>query len=238
MHAKIAKDTNRKVINYKLSRYTCYLIFLKCAPVARISWTNITYLLPIKDESKRNYYINLCIKHHLSKRDLRKLIKDKSFERLVNKPEHIELISLKREYSLFNDIKNPIIIEIDENKMIKSEKYLETTILSEIEFILTQFGEEYCFKGSQYKINNYYIDILLFNIEFNCYVVVELKLRKLKVEDKAQTEMYMKLIDEHLKKAYHNKTIGIIISKEQDKFVANFVRSEVLMPLTYELKNK
>ena len=113
-----------------------------------------------------------------------------------------------------------------------------STILSEIEFILTQLGSGYTFVGSQYKINNYYIDILLFNIKMNCYVVVELKLRNLKIEDKAQVEMYMKLVDENLKESYHSKTLGIIISKEQDKFVANFVRSDNLIPLTYEIINK
>jgi len=67
---------------------------------------------------------------------------------------------------------------------------------------------------------------------------VELKIKKLKVEDKAQVEMYMKLVDDNLKKAHHNKTIGIIISKEQDNYVANFVRSEALIPLTYELEKE
>lgn len=114
---------------------------------------------------------------------------------------------------------------------------MELTILSEIEFILTQLGKGFTFVGSQYKMKKYYIDILLFNIELNSYVVVELKTRKLKVEDKAQVESYMKLVDDNLKKAYHNKTIGIIISKEQNGYVANFVRSEVLVPLTYELVN-
>ena len=71
----------------------------------------------------------------------------------------------------------------------------------------------------------------------NSYVVVELKVRKLKVEDKAQVEMYMKLVDENIKKSTQNKTIGIIISKEQDKFVATFIKSDKL-PLTYELINK
>ena len=123
-------------------------------------------------------------------------------------------------------------------KMINNEKDLELTILSEITFVLTQLGKGFAFIGNQYKINNYYIDILLFNIELNCYVVVELKVRKLKVEDKAQVEMYIKLIDENIKKATQNKTMGIIISKEQDKFVVNFIKSDKLIPLTYELINK
>ena len=152
--------------------------------------------------------------------------------------DNIEIVQNKKGYSVLNDMRNPIIIKVDKNKMINNEKDLELTILSEIEFILTQLGKGFCFIGSQYKISNYYIDILLFNIELNCYVVVELKTRRLKVEDKAQVEMYMKLVDENIKKATQNKTIGIIISKEQDKFVVNFIKSDKLIPLTYELINK
>ena len=215
-----------------------YESFSTFAPLERISWTNIKILLPIKDINKRNYYLNLCIERNLSKRQLEKEIKVNSYERLIDKPKHIELIVSKEKNLITTNMKNPIIIKVDKNKIIKSEKDLELTILSEIEFILTQLGIGYTFVGSQYKINNYYIDILLFNIKSNCYVVVELKLRNLKIEDKAQVEMYMKLVDENLKESYHSKTIGIIISKEQDKFVANFVRSDNLIPLTYELINK
>ena len=70
----------------------------------------------------------------------------------------------------------------------------------------------------------------------NAFVVVELKLRSLRKEDKAQMEFYMKLIDEQVKEAYHNKTIGIIISKESDEFIVNFVRQEDIIPLSYEIE--
>jgi len=226
--------------NTNLKRFRqFFLLFPKGAPLAhQLSWTNITLLLPIKNENKRNYYINLCIEKNLSKRKLIEEIKSNSYERLINKPNNVELIVPKKGYTILDDMKNPIIIKLEKNGEIKSEKDLELIILSEIEFILTQLGKGFCFLGSQYKINNYYIDILLFNIELNCYVVVELKVRKLKVEDKAQVEMYMKLVDENIKKATQNKTIGIIISKEQDKFVVNFIKSDKLIPLTYELINK
>ena len=216
-----------------------YNAFPKCAPVGRvITWSHIREVLPIKDENKRNYYINLCIERNLSKRELIEEIKSNSYERLINKTKNVELIVPKKEYTILEDMKNPIIIKVDKNKTIKSEKDLELTILSKIEFILTQLGKGFCFIGSQYKINNYYIDILLFNIELNSYVVVELKTRKLKVEDKAQVEMYMRLVDENLKKATQNKTIGIIISKEQEDYVVNFVRSNDLIPLIYEIVRK
>ncbi len=202
----------------------------------QITWSHIVEVLPIKEENIRNFYLNEVIKNNLSVRKLREEIKSNSYERLINKPDHIELIVPQERYAITSDMKNLIIIKVDKNKQIKNEKDLELTILSEISFILKQLGIGYTFIASQYKINNYYIDILLFNIKMNCYVVVELKLRKLKVEDKAQTEMYMKLVDETLKESHHSKTLGIIISKEQEQFVVNFVKSDSLIPLTYELQ--
>ena len=214
-----------------------YLEIPKCATLWRVSWSIIRIILPIKDINRRNYYFNLSVEQNLSVRQLQEKIKSNSYERLINKPINVELIISKKEYTILEDIKNTIIIKVDKNKIIKSEKDLELTILSEITFVLTQLGRGFAFIGNQYKINNYYIDILLFNIELNSYVVVELKTRKLKVEDKAQVEMYMKLVDENIKKSTQNKTIGIIISKEQDDYVANFVRSNDLIPLTYEVIN-
>lgn len=85
--------------------------------------------------------------------------------------------------------------------------------------------------------NNYFIDMLLYNYKYNCFVVEEIKCRKLKKEDKGQVEFYMNLVDKYVKEPSNNPTIGIIITKEQDKFVANFVRSEKLIPLTYEIVN-
>lgn len=203
----------------------------------QISWTHYKRLLPIKDENKRNYYINLCIKNHLSERELGREIKSNSYERLINKPDKIDII-VPIKPTITTDMKNPIIIEV--NKEIKTEKDLELNILANLDFFFKQLGEGFLYAGHQYKINdgknNYYIDILLFNIKLNCYVVVELKLRSLKKEDKAQIEFYMNLIDEQVKEVHHNKTIGIIISKESDKLIVNFIKRENIIPLSYELK--
>ena len=215
-----------------------YIAFQKRGPLARtLTWSHYLCLLPIKDENKRNYYINLCIKNNLSKRELVKEIKSNSYERLIDKPDKIDVIVLEK-YSITTEMKNPIIIEV--NREIKSEKDLELSILANLSYFFKQLGEGFTYVGHQYKIvknnQNYYVDILLFNIELNCYVLVELKLRSLKKEDKAQMEFYMKLVDEQLKKPFHNKTIGIIITKETDEFIVNFVGSEEIIPLSYELE--
>ena len=220
-----------------------YLIFLNRPPVGAISWSHYRELLPIKDENKRNYYINLCITNNLSKRQLIEEIKNNSYERLLKKPEHIEIIENKETiiYNIKEHLKNPIIIKLSKEEQIKKEKELQLIILSKLKDFFMELGYGYTFAGSEYKIKfgnkNYYIDILLFNCELNCYVVVELKMRELKKEDKAQIEFYMKYIDDNLKRSFHNKTIGIIITRKQDKFILSFVSTENIIPITYKVKN-
>ena len=137
-------------------------------------------------------------------------------------------------------MKNPIIIPIQ--RKINNEYDLELNILANLDCFFKQLGSGFLYAGHQYKLikdnHNYFMDILLFNIELNCFVVVELKLRSLKKEDKAQMEFYMKLVDEQVKKPFHNKTIGIIITKESNHFIVNFVKDEDIIPLYYELKER
>lgn len=216
-----------------------YITFPKLATVwQQLTWSKIKVLLPIKDENKRNYYINLCIEKNLSTRELVSEIKSESFERLKFKPDNIEILAPKAENDICSSFKDPIIIK--KSSEIKSEKDLETTIIAQIEYFCNQLGSGFAFLGSEYKIidnnRNYYIDILLFNINYNCYVVVELKLRKLKIEDKVQVELYMNKIDNTIKKPFHNKTIGIIITKEQDKFIANLIANNNIYSITYQLQ--
>ena len=214
-----------------------YLYFEKGALLRhQLTWTHIRKLLPIKNENKRNFYINLCIKNNLSERELTKEIKLNSYERLIEKPDKIE-IETPKTYSITTDMKNPIIIPIQSE--VKNEHDLELSILANLDYFFKQLGQCFAYIAHQYKLvknnHNYFVDILLFNYEFNAFVIIELKLRSLRKEDKAQMEFYMNLVDEQVKKAFHNKTIGIIISKESDNFIVNFVRSDDIIPLYYEL---
>ena len=204
----------------------------------QLSWSYYRYLISIKDENKRNYYFNIVIKNHLSVRELRKEIKSNSYERLIDKEIKINIL-IPQKNKITTNMKNPIIIEID--KEIKNEHDLELSILANLDYFFKQLGNGFLYAGHQYKINdgknNYYIDILLFNYELNCFIVVELKTRSLRKEDKAQ-KYYMKLVDEEIKKPFHNKTIGIIISKESNNFIVNFVKSNDIIPLYYELQKR
>ena len=142
-----------KGYNYtNLSRFRkFYLLFPILAPVAQLSWSLITILLPIKDENKRNYYINLCLKNNLSKRELINEIKSNSYERLIDKPNKIE-IETPKTYSITTDMKNPIIIPV--NHEVKNEHDLELNILANLDYFFKQLGNGFLYAGHQYKISD------------------------------------------------------------------------------------
>ena len=131
------------------------------------------------------------------------------------------------------------MIKNNNNYEIMSEKILKKLILEDIEFFMKELGNSFSFIGSEYKIrigNNYnYIDLLLFNYEYNCFVVIELKVTELKKEYIGQIQVYMNYIDENLKKFNQNKTIGIIICKQNNKYVIKYCSDDRIIAREYEL---
>ena len=120
-----------------------------------------------------------------------------------------------------------------------SEKVLQQLILVDIPSFLKELGNGFTFIENEYKIkigNRYnYIDLLLFNIEFNCYVVVELKVTELKKEYIGQLEIYMNYIDNNLKTINHGKTIGIIICKKDNKYIIEYCTDKRIISREYKL---
>lgn len=222
-----------------------YTIIQKGAPLEHqlnISWTNWKYLLPIKNENERNYYINQCILNNLSKRELAKLIKEKAYDRLSYAyKNNIKIINSKNEasYSLKDMLLDPIIIKSPGNENI-SEKVLKKYILDELRDFFLQLGSGFLYAGSEYKLDYYgkhfYVDILLFNINLNCYIPVELKLNSTNYKDVSQVQLYRKIIDNTIKKKYHNKSIGLIISKKNDNFIFEYVNDEGVYLISYDLE--
>ena len=212
-----------------------YLTFKNVGPPAQqLTWTNLSIIITIKEESNRNYYNNLCIKQNLSKRQLQEKIKNKEYERLEYKDD-IELITDDKIITIKDMIKNPVLIKTNEGIDKLSEKALKQFILEKIEDFLLELGYGFLFAGSEYKLGKHKCDLLFFNTELNSYIVIELKIRKLKPIDIGQIKYYMNYIDTNIKKDYMNKTIGIILCKEDDKIVVKYVTDERILFTTYEL---
>ena len=144
----------------------------------------------------------------------------------------------KEEVKVYDLIKNSIIIK-NNNYEIVSEKVLQKLILEDIPSFLEELGSGFTFIKNEYKIklgNRYnYIDLLLFNIEFNCYIIVELKVTELKKEHIGQIQVYMNYIDNNLRKINQDKTIGIIICKKNNAFVMEYCSDNRVFSKEYKL---
>ena len=222
-----------------LKRYRqFYMLIQKGAPMAhQLSWSQYVELLSIKDMPKVMFYINLCIKHNLTKRQLRERIKSKEYERLS---ESAKSKFVANEEPLLPDlVKNPILIKKSDKYTEISEKVLQQIILEDIKNFMQELGTGFCYISNEYPIkigNNYnYIDLLLYNIDFNCYIVVELKVTKLKKEHIGQIEVYMNYIDRNLKKISQDKTIGIIICKKDNEYIIEYCSDKRIISREFEL---
>ena len=238
---RLFNDTGRKYNITALKRIRqFYLVVEKGVPLAhQLTWSHYCELLPLKDINEINYYVKITIEQCLSKRQLRERIRNKEYQRLDDKTK-LKLIN-KEEIDIKDNIKNPIIIKnkLDIDKEIVSEKILQRLILEDIPSFLEELGTGYSFIKNEYKIKlgeRYnYIDLLLFNIEYNCYVVVELKVTELKKEHIGQIQIYMNYIDNSLRKITQDKTIGLIICKKDNKYVVEYSSDKRILSREYEL---
>ncbi len=242
----IIKEYSKKLTNDLGKGYTTsglkrmrqfYWLIEKGAPVAhQLTWSHYSELLPLKNFNEILYYIQMCIIHNLSKRQLRERIKNKEYERLDDESKE-KLISLQ-ETSVVDFIKNPIAIKNNTNKEIMSEKALQKVILEDIPAFLDELGSGFTFIRNEYKIKIgdrfNYIDLLLYNIKFNCYVVVELKVTELKKEHIGQIEVYMNYIDKNIREINQDKTIGIIICKKNNRFIMEYCSDSRILAREYQ----
>ena len=214
-----------------------YHLLEKLATVSQqLSYGHYIELLPYEDINKIQYYIKSVELNNLSIRQLRERIRSNEYEMLDEKTRN-KLINKERQ-NVIDFVKNPIIIKNKNNYENISEKLLQMIILEDIESFMKELGNSFCFIGSEYKIllgTTYnYIDLLLFNIEYNCYVVIELKVTELKKEHIGQIEVYMNYIDQNIRKINQDKTIAIIICRENNEYVIKYCSDDRIITREYE----
>ena len=210
----------------------------KVAPlVQQLSWSQCLILFPIKDVNEIFYYALQVKNRRLSKRQLEEIVRNKEYYRLPIETKE-KLIS-NNSLEVKDLVPNPILIKNNYNIEINTEKALHYLILEDIESFMRELGNSFSFIGSEYKIkigDSYHkIDLLLFNIKYNSYVVVELKVTEFKVEYISQVQKYMNYIDKNIKEISNNNTIGIIICKKENKFVIEYCSDERIAVREYAL---
>ena len=200
-----------------------------------ITWSNVCEILKLKDLNEIEYYLNLSNKLCLTKLELRTKIKSKEYERLDSKIK--EKLLKQEEVSVKDKIPDPIVLEGLEYKEKLTEKIVQKWIDENPASFCEALGEGYTYVKSQYKIkigSNYnYIDILLFNYISNSFVVVEIKVTELKKEHIGQIETYMNYVDINLKKDFHNKTTGILLVRENNKWLIKYINNDGIIIRNY-----
>ena len=203
----------------------------------KLSISHIRQLFSLNDSNEINYYANQIEKRNLSKRQLEEIIKNKEYKRLP--AETKKKLALAYKIEIKDLVPNPILIRNKNNIEIINEKTLHHLILEEIELFMKELGSSFSFIGSEYKIKigdrNHHIDLLLFNIKFNCYVVIELKVTEFKAEYISQVQKYMNYIDKNIKEMSNNNTMGILICKRENKFVIEYCSDDRIAVREYEL---
>ena len=203
---------------------------------AKLSWSHFCEIIWF-DDDKFQYYVKITELNNLSIRQLREKIKSNEYERVPKKTKN-KLINQDKS-SAVDFVKNPILIRNSNRYNIFSEKILQKLILEDIENFLEELGIGFTFIKSEYPIklgNRYnYIDLLLYNIKYRCYVVVELKVTELKKEHTGQIMTYMNYINENIKTLEENETVGIIICKQDNEYVIRYCSDDRIIAREYEL---
>ena len=238
---KLKFDLNKNYsvrLLYRMLKYYNFVSKEKVPTVsAKLSWSHYDEILRFDDISKITYYIKISEEQNLSIRQLRNRIKSNEYERLPESAKN-KIIS-KDESNVVDFVKNPILIKNSNKYDIFSEKVLQKLILEDIENFLDELGNGFTFIKSEYpiKLNDRYnyVDILLYNIKYKCYVVVELKITELKKEHTGQIMTYMNYVNKNIRTIEENDTVGIIICKQDNEYVIKYCSDDRIIAREYEL---
>lgn len=234
---EVGKKYNRRTLFRMKQFYNVFSNEKVSTMLTQLSWSHYLLLISLNDYNEIIYYIRVAKDNNLSQRQLQERIKNNEYKRLPietrSKITNSKLLNIK------DLVPNPILIKNKNNIDIINEKVLHQLILEDIESFMKELGNGFCFIGSEYKIkigdNFYKIDLLLFNIKYNSYVVVELKVCELRKEHIGQIEVYMNYIDKNIKKISQDKTIGIIICRKNNKYVIEYCSYNRIISREYEL---
>ena len=233
---EVGKKYNRRTLFRMKQLYIIFSNEKVSTMWTQLSWSHLRLLFTL-DINCINYYVNITRKQNITVREIELKIKNNEYDRLSNETKN-KLLT-KEMLEVQELVPNPILIKNKNNIDIINERSLHQLILEDIESFMKELGNSFSFIGSEYKIkidDNYHkIDLLLFNIKYNAYVVVELKITDFKVEYISQVQKYMNYIDRNIKELSNKDTIGIIICKKENKFVIEYCSDERIAVRKYEL---
>lgn len=193
----------------------------------QLSWSHFIELVKICDETKRDFYITMCINEKWSVRVFKERINSMLYERtaISKKPEETikKELEMLRNDKIMSDslfIRDPYILDFLELEDTYSEKDLEGKILLELEKFLLEFGSDFAFMGRQKRIQignkDYYLDLLFYHRKMKRLVLIELKLGEFEPQYKGQVELYLKWLSKYEKHEDENEPIALILCASKD----------------------
>ena len=224
----------RNLLNFR-QFYLCFPnleIWHACVP--NLNWTHFRTLISVDDEDARLWYMNEAFQNGWSTRTLDRNISTQYYYRLLQSPQKEKVIAEMRnktsEYqkTKFELLKNPIVAEFLEFRTEDSfsENDLENAILSHIRDFLMEMGRGFAFVSRQQHIvtdtQDYFIDLVFYNIELKCYVLIDLKMGTVTHQDVGQMDMYVRMYDELKRKDGDNPTIGILLCSKTSEDIARY----------------
>ena len=243
----VMKEYSKRLTNKFGQKYTTSLLYkikqfysiIEKVPTmsGKLTWSHWYEMLSFDDINKVSYYVNQCEVYNLDVRELRNRIKSNEYERLPIDTR--DKLRSKYEIKIIDFVKSPILIKNIYNYDNISEKLLQKLILENITSFMKELGTGFSFIDNEYKIkigDRYnYIDLLLYNFKFKCFVVIELKVTEINSNHTGQIQNYMNYIDKNIKSIDDNKTVGIIICKRENRFVIEYCSDERIAVREYEL---
>ena len=205
---------------------------------AQIPWSHNLEILRVKSKEERLWYIEKTIENGWSKNILAHQIDTNLYMRQVenNKISNFQnRLEVSQSELILETMKDPYVFDfLDLQENIK-EKDLETALMNNITKVLLELGKGFAFIGNQYHLEiageDFFIDLLFYNITIKCYVVIELKIGEFKPEYAGQLSFYLTAVDETLKIESDKPTIGLLLCRHKNNIIAEYTLRDMEKPM-------
>ena len=206
----------------------------------KLSWTHLRTIMRLGTEDKKNFYIKECIDCNWSVRQLEREIYTSYYERLLSSQDK-EIVKneinttepdIETKTNPLSILKDLYVLDFLNLKQDRHtlEKDIESKIMDKLQNFILEMGKSFAFVGRQYRISidddNYYVDLVFYNMILRCYVLIDLKANKLNHADIGQMDFYTRYFNKEVKQDTDNPTIGLILCTDKNKAMVKYTLLE------------
>ena len=210
---------------------------------AVLSWTHNRRIISLKTLEEREFYLKLCSKKNYSVRELERLIRSGTYERVMLSDKKLPSVMAELPQSANQTFKDSYIFEFLDLPIPHKEKELQTALVSSLKDFILELGVGFTFIGQEYKVEvgdkKFSIDLLFFHRELQCLIAFELKTDEFSPQHLGQLEFYLEALDIDVKLPHENPSIGVLLCREKNDEVVKYALSRSISPLViadYETK--